>query len=239
LFVYYLHTVPKTTTVRFTGVSEPFLNPECPDMILWAHEHNYKIVLYTTLVGLTPENADHILHIPFDKLVLHLPDALGNAKIPVTKDYLETLGKILTGVKNIEFMNMGPSFRTNNNENMARGITRKRKTGRVGCDYLDEPAYQVLPNGEVFFCCMTRGVSGYVGSLKENTYWELANPEAFGKISYRMQTDPDSLCHQCDFSYPAWIGCLKRGKSRLFGDEKTVWDLAKGIVMGYRNGGRR
>jgi hypothetical protein len=227
MFKRFMEGVPKDHLIGFAGFSEPFLNQECPDMIVWAHEQGYKIVIYTTLVGLTPENARRILRIPFELFTLHLPDALGNAHIAITPEYQTVLCEALTTVPEIKFMNMGSDFRTNNSENMPRGRIPPKTNRRVFCPYLDTPDYQVMPNGEVFFCCMTRGLEGYVGSLKENTYWHLANPDRFKQESVKMQTDPSSLCHKCPYSYPYVFRYLKRLKSKYFGDGELVFEILK------------
>jgi hypothetical protein len=226
-FKQFINDVPPEVIIRFCGFAEPFLNQECPDMIIWAHNKGHEIIIYSTLVGLTPVDADRILYIPFKEFVLHLPDAEGNAHIPITQDYLTVLGKVLTSVHNISFMNMGPALITNNCENMARGLVTKRKSGRVYCSFHNTINYSALPNGDVFFCCVTRGLSEKIGSLYENTHTELASPEMFAAESYRMQTDPNSLCHICTFAYPYWFTYLERAKSFLLGDEIKIKDSIK------------
>ena len=212
--------VPKTTIIRFVGYSEPFVNQECCDMILWTHEQGYRIGIFSTLVGLTPKDADRILHIPFTEFILHLPDAEGNAHIHITPKYLAVLGKVLKRVHNLTFMHMAADFVTNNRENAARGLA-KRKEGRVHCWLMDTSNYQIRPNGDVLFCCYTT-MTGKVGSLYENTYPEII--AKYKEHGYWMQTDPESLCHYCDHSYPHWQSHFKKAKAKLFGD-KPLKDL--------------
>jgi hypothetical protein len=223
-FKQFISTVPKNTIIEFSGFAEPFLNQECPDMILWAHKKGHEIIIYSTLVGLTPSEADRILHIPFKEFVLHLPDAEGNANIPNTVRYRTVLGEVLTRVHNISFMNMGYGFTTVHCEDMARGINLKRRTGRVYCPFFMNGAtnYQVLPNGDVFFCCMTRGLAGKVGSLYENTYEELIESQRYEKQVMELQTDPMSICHICSRVHPYWFSRIEKIKSYLFGDEDRL-----------------
>jgi hypothetical protein len=73
-------------------MSEPFLNPACADMIVYAYEKGHKLFLYTTLVGMNYEHLEKIKNVKFENgLILHLPDADGNAKIPLTQEYLRML----------------------------------------------------------------------------------------------------------------------------------------------------
>jgi hypothetical protein len=225
-FKKYLSTVPKEMDVYFSGVSEPFQNQETIDMIEWAHENGHAVVIYSTLTGLTPEHAERLIKIPIKKLVLHLPDAYGNARIPNhDRQYQQARAIVEDGIKNIEFMNMGRNFVSNQCEGMARGTTPTHKTGRRTCFFLQKPGYQVRPNGEVTFCCMVRGLSAVVGNLNENTYLELAalHPE----ISHRMSTDPDSICHRCQIGENYWFWRAMKFKESALGG-KTIMQVLSG-----------
>ena len=41
-----LDKIPKSVTILFSGYTEPFLNPECTKMILYAHNSGYTIQVY-------------------------------------------------------------------------------------------------------------------------------------------------------------------------------------------------
>lgn len=86
---------PKNLIVRFAGFVEPFLNPEAVKMMQYAHKLGREISLFTTLVGLTRENFAAIRTLPFYRVVLHLPDKDGLAKIPMTQEYFSVLDDIL------------------------------------------------------------------------------------------------------------------------------------------------
>jgi hypothetical protein len=220
-FKNFMKTVPANLPIFFSGLCEPFLNPQTTDMIVWAHEQGHTISIFSTLTGLTPSNAAHIISIPIDKFVLHLPDAYGNANIPDTDDYRETLSIILRNIKHREDMNMGWNFISNKCEDMARGKAT-RKTRRRLCNFLESPAYQLLPNGNVYFCCMVRGLTEKVGSLYENTYTELV--ARYGETSDRLQKDPESICHYCNVSEKYWLRRTIQKKNELLHD-KTIMQL--------------
>jgi hypothetical protein len=83
--------------LNFSGYSEPFLNPQCADMIVYAYEKGHRpIELFSTLLGMTLQDIDKIKNIPFGMIILHLPDIDGNSKIPVTSNYIEVLKYFLT-----------------------------------------------------------------------------------------------------------------------------------------------
>src|SRR5688572_6576247 len=46
----YLRTVPPAIGIHFGGFSEAWLNPECTQMLLYAHSRGHRITVHTTLV---------------------------------------------------------------------------------------------------------------------------------------------------------------------------------------------
>jgi len=225
-FKNFMKTVPTDLSIFFSGLCEPFLNPQTANMIMWAHEQGHPISIFSTLTGLTPENAERIASIPIDKFVIHLPDAYGNAKIPQTQDYFETRSVIETNVEHIEYMNMGWNFVSNCCEDMARGKVKNKKSGRRLCNFLESPAYQLMPNGNVYFCCMVRGQTEKVGNLYENTYPELIAD--YPKISNRLQNDPNSICHICNVSERYWVRKMIQKKNELLHD-RTIMQILGGV----------
>ena len=95
LFKQYVGQTEKDVIIDFAGFSEPFFNPECIQMIRYAHEKGHEIELFTTLVGLDKDGFEQIKDIPFREVVLHIPDKNRNSKIDVTKDYMELLDMVL------------------------------------------------------------------------------------------------------------------------------------------------
>ena len=94
-----LSQVEKGGEISFCGMSEPFHNRECADMIVYADKMGYKISLLTTLVGMTDEDFEKIKDIKFDSFVLHIPDEEGHSKFVITEDYLKLLKKINSKIK--------------------------------------------------------------------------------------------------------------------------------------------
>lgn len=199
-----ISTVPTDIIICFAGVSEPFGNPDCTDMILHAHAKGHKIHLFTTLVGLKHSDWNRIRHIPFELVFLHLPDAEGNARILITDEYLQILGDVLTTVVKIELMNMCGSFSTNHNEDMARGNPLPVKKGKMFCIKNTTPDnLYMMPNGNVYLCCMTRGLEGYIGSMHTMNYDQIV--KRFHEVAKEYRDKPDSLCHICVAGNPRWL----------------------------------
>jgi hypothetical protein len=209
-FKTYISTLPAGLPVNFSGICEPFSNPETIDLIEFAAQ-NHPVRVFTTLVGLKPEQAERLVRTKFQVFQVHMPDVKGNAKIPITDEYLKTLGIIMGNVDNILFMNMGGLFETNNNENMHRDPEHtKRRSGRIFCGLHEKPGMGLMPNGDVYFCCMSRGLTDKVGSLKDNTYPELVGK--YRELSRKLQRDEQSTCHVCSLAIPYHVYKLAKIK---------------------------
>jgi hypothetical protein len=220
-----ISTVPGTVEIIFAGISEPFQNSATTDMILYAHEIKHLITLFSTFSKLSIYDASRLSNIPFNKVVQHLPDACGNAHIPITQEYMLVSSYAQTHFKNLTAMRMGESFVSDEHERYFRGDKILRHTGKLWCINLVEPHYLVLPNGDVFFCCMCKGLEEKVGSLYENTYPELAAKHR--PIAKRLSQDPKSICHYCKWPISSWKNHLTATKTKVFG-EKPILDIIFG-----------
>lgn len=85
--------LPTEVRVTFAGFVEPWLNKNCTDMLLYAHEKGHPISVFTTGVGMTPDDVYRIKDIPFagnpnGGFILHLPDAERIAKHPINKNLI-------------------------------------------------------------------------------------------------------------------------------------------------------
>lgn len=210
----FIKDVPKEYPIIYSGLSEPFGNPDTPAMMLDAHMKGHPIIAFSSLVGLKPAAADLIKNIPFERFTIHLPDPYGIANIKNTEDYNQSLNIILRNVERRYFMDMGYSFIDDHSEDRVRGrYPYPSRKGRMFCDHHVHPDYFVLPNGDAYFCCQTRGQTGKVGNLFAESYQQLLNKHK--EMSYRMQTDPTSICHRCAIATPHWIYPIKK----MFGEQ--------------------
>ena len=100
--------IPKSVPISFSGYAEPFLNPECSKMLVYAFNSGYIVEVFSTLVGLTLKDIDEIKHIPFRVFHIHLPDEEMYAKIAVNSNYLEVFEHLLSSnINHLSAMTMG------------------------------------------------------------------------------------------------------------------------------------
>jgi hypothetical protein len=76
--------LPKNTRIDFSGMSEPWANPECTSMLEEVLYMGFNVAIYSTLYGMTdPERVRKVLEEhpnQVEVIMLHLPDANGNMK---------------------------------------------------------------------------------------------------------------------------------------------------------------
>jgi hypothetical protein len=105
--------LPQDIGVIFAGFSEPWLNPACTEMVLYAQSKGHVISIFTTAIGMNKKDVDLIKTIPFatgiDRgFTLHLPDKEGYANHPITKKYIEVLEYIRdSNIAHLRVVSMG------------------------------------------------------------------------------------------------------------------------------------
>ena len=105
--------LPKEVRITFSGFTEPWLNNQTTDMLLYAYEQGHRISVFTTAVGMKLKDVERIKDIPFcggpnGGFTLHLPDKERLAKHPVTSTYVKVVQALKNAnIKNFDTMSMG------------------------------------------------------------------------------------------------------------------------------------
>jgi organic radical activating enzyme len=215
-----LDKIPMGVHIHFSGMAEPWLNPVCTKMLLYAHQRGYEIAVYTTTVGMLTSDVKNIESIPFRHFNVHLADKERYSKIEVNDTYLKTIDAILkSNIQNREYMTMG-ELHPEVKKLIKKRITRTRMASRAG--NLDGKTYPpipprlkgpircrsagnlfnhnvLLPNGEVLLCCMDYGMQHILGNLISSNYTSLFNGKEFYELQKGLNDDSlDILCRYCE-----------------------------------------
>jgi len=81
-----INKVPKHLRIDFAGMSEPWANKNCTEMLRYALDMGFKVGIYSTLYGMTEDDSDIVIGLlqkysaQVDVLCLHLPDSNGNMR---------------------------------------------------------------------------------------------------------------------------------------------------------------
>jgi len=99
-----LDKIPKNARIDFSGMSEPWANPDCTDMLEMTLKKGFKTAVYTTLYQMTEEDIDRVEDLilkyqdQVDPVVLHLPDEHNNMRGWKYSETWERAFKTLYGI---------------------------------------------------------------------------------------------------------------------------------------------
>lgn len=145
-----LKNVSKETMIVFGGYSEPFQNPECSNMILYAHSQGHKVQVWTTFVGFTEKDAELIKDVPFQRFHHHninnKPESYPFITDTITPDTLPVTTRA--------------------------GALGERPYKEVTKCLLmpDYEKQSCVPNGDIYNCCMDWGLKHKVGNIFETHF---------------------------------------------------------------------
>ncbi|MFW8601946.1 SPASM domain-containing protein [Desulfobacterota bacterium M19] len=230
LFKTCLDKVPENVRIDFSGMAEPWLNKRCTDMILYAQQSGFELVVYTTLVGMEIEDIERISAVPFKHFEIHLPDADSLTQITVNNEYLRKVDKILSsGISGLSFMTIGNLHsrlkkivgldcsenevisRAGNLTNFPGMNLQKRLSGIIYCDSCgsDFNHNVLLPNGDIIVCCMDYAMQYVIGNLTETNYADLFQSTIISEMRKKLIDDRDDIfcryCHNASRSRLNWL----------------------------------
>ena len=99
--------LPRHVRIDFSGMSEPWANPNCTDMLRYALEKGFQVAVYTTLYGMGGDDAEVVIsllkrhHKQVDLIKLHLPDGNGNMRGWKPSREWEEVFKAFCGLKRV------------------------------------------------------------------------------------------------------------------------------------------
>ena len=215
--------LPAGTRIDFSGMAEPWLNSACTDMVLYAAEKGFPITVYTTLVGMTPDDFERIQNVNFQEFVLHIPDDQENSHIPITEEYLELLERVIrTEVDGIPLVTgyschagIHPAIRELVPEDSKLITELADRAGNLDSDQLESKKNEgafvcvncglelnhnvLLPDGTVLLCCMDYGMEHVLGNLLEQSYEEILSSAEAVRVRQGMRGDGKNniLCRTC------------------------------------------
>jgi len=251
-----LEHVDSDVGICFSGYGEPFLNPQCTDMILEAHRRGHFILVFSTLSNIRLDDWRRIEHIPFRNFCVHLPDKNGITKVRITPDYLAVLESLVSKPYS-SFMAMaelvervakivspvfsyGETFHFVNNERAGNLGNRTKRTyhGHVNCKKLNDPQYVMLPDGTVTLCCQDWALKHKLANLLEEDFHDVYKSEEMQRVlkSARSFTDSYALCRGCVGADTAFMRIERATKNAFIESLKDlgVHPLAKKIYAAAR-----
>lgn len=189
-----LSNVPLSVMVDFSGFAEPFLNPDCIDMIEHACSSGYRVELKSTFIGLTDEAADRLDKLKLGTVWYHAPpyDHAPGISAPDGKKRPPRVGDespyasraFVTHTQRVH-----DAVHTTRAGNLSPETPKDWDSRRICAKSRDHKVNVMMPNGDVYICCCDYGLKHKLGNLFETHYDELSRQWAY------------ELCRTC----PDWV----------------------------------
>lgn len=213
-FISALNKIPTDVHIDFSAFSEPFGNYESSIMMAEAYRRGYKVALFTTLVGFKESDLQKIKHIKFNPCILHPPDDFNF--IADEKKWIEAyrifsahihMDHIYYHIGNLSqaVAEAVPDAQKVSILNRANNVSRftaphsQKKAGHITCPMTSRFNQNImLPNGDVYLCCMDWSLQHRLGNLFESDYESLFRSEEYKKIIQgTIDESIDLLCRWC------------------------------------------
>lgn len=219
-----LTNIPLNYHVGFGAFSEPWLNRECTDMILFAASEGHKITVCTSCVDLKLEDIEKFKNIKFLNFIVHIPENGKETNIKVDDYYNKVLKKLVDSkISNLKFL-LKSAKKHNIHEKIDKDIFRGTKVingelqtraGNIQIDGVEEVKKKrgrlmrcprlycnvLLPNGDLALCCMDWGLKHVIGNLHQKKLSDIYKGKAFVDLLKRLEMeDSDILCRECEWS---------------------------------------
>lgn len=202
--------VPPGTRIDFSGMCEPFANPRCTDMILYAAGKGFPLALYSTLQGATMNDYERLKDVTYEVVTIHLPDREGRSHFNITDEYLQVLGmwdcdnyschgridpQVFPYLKDrflITFMHdRAGNVECRPHINIDPDRKLRCRTSRRAMNH-----NVLLPDGTVITCCMDYGMTGVFGNLFDQEYYDVLNSEEAKRMRHTLD-EGESICRHC------------------------------------------
>jgi radical SAM protein with 4Fe4S-binding SPASM domain len=180
-----LDNTPTNVQIDFAGFCEPFLNPWASWMIKYASEKGYDIVLDTTLTGFSENEANGLKGVHFKQVYVHKFNDVPKEKIELLRNMVIT--------DRFEIGNLETKHIYSRAGNLWDTETKK---GRFECGWNNDFTRNVvLPNGDVYLCCMDYSLKHKIGNMF-TTHYNNLNRNEIKELSGKKLSD--CICRKCE-----------------------------------------
>ncbi len=219
--------LPRSTRIHFTGFSEPLLHPDFYKMIDFCHKQAFYTKISTTLVTSHDQNIEALTSGQIDEVTLHLPADDKKMAIRITEIYLNNVKLALRSFRKqdrvvifgekpdsqiaplLDGFNVYINTPDYESWNSRAGHLQEfdpidlSKHSRIYCSKkkLHQPV--LLPNGDVYLCCMDWSLKHKLGNLLEQNWAEIATSAEYQKVVAGLaDSKKETLCWKCDHARP-------------------------------------
>jgi len=190
-----LINIPKEYALQFAGKSEPFLNKDFPNMLIYASEQGYTLKLFSTLVGFNEDIANMLCaaNVKIDEAHFHIykgasfnPTEFSKARSLFLKKVRPILSSaiVVSNPTNIA----GNLFKIEPHKGPIKSICYRAYNNSIDVD------------GSIYFCCMDWALKYKLGNIYEHSIdSEEINFKRMELIEKMKSDDENFICRHCEW----------------------------------------
>ena len=212
-----VNNCPKGTTFHFSGLGEPFINPLCTDMILYAYDQGHHVVCYTTLSHTSTEDLEKLSRVRFGLFQVHVPDKEGlfnekkliqpREKYIALKEKIKKLRITCVGGKPVDWA-------VDIFGDMIEEVPIWPRAGHLDNGLVQIPTFKsvkcgkyllkhmVWPDGSVCVCCIDFQNDFPIGNLQDPNFFKERMQKLEPLIQLQLDPSTDIICKHCEFAIP-------------------------------------
>jgi len=221
LFKRCLKNIPEDYYIVFSGFCEPWLNPDCLKMILHASKNNFRVSVFTTLLGVKEEDIEILQNIQLHTFWVHLPSNDKLENLTVDHKYISVLNKLISSKIPASYHIHGKSLHDkiilpDNILVINEGICDRAGTTNLKACFPNQPQNNnlgsiscirgmhqnvLLPNGDVALCCMDYELKHILGNLADSKLKSLYSSREYRTVLKGLSNKSvDIICRKCNFA---------------------------------------
>lgn len=190
-----LINIPKEYALQFAGKSEPFLNKDFPNMLIYASDQGYTLKLFSTLVGFNEDIANMLCaaNVKIDEAHFHIykgasfnPTEFSKARSLFLKKVRPILSSaiVVSNPTNIA----GNLFKIEPHKGPIKSICYRAYNNSIDVD------------GSIYFCCMDWALKYKLGNIYEHSIdSEEINFKRMELIEKMKSDDENFICRHCEW----------------------------------------
>lgn len=206
---------PPGTTFHFSGLGEPWINPRCTDMVLYAHEKQMHVVAYSTLSHTTIEDLERMKDVPFGLFQVHVPDKNGlfhEAKLTQAREKYIALKENISKLR-ITCVGGGPvDWAVEIFGDMIEDVPICPRAGHLTNGLAIIPSFRkvkcgkyllkhmVWPDGTVCVCCIDFQNDFPIGNLTDPNFFKEREAKLLPIIEQQLNPLSNIICKHCEFA---------------------------------------
>lgn len=190
-----LINIPKDYVLQIAGKSEPFLNKDFPDMLIYASEQGYTLKLFTTLVGFDEDIANRLCdaNVKIDEAHFHIYKSASFNAIEFNKKRSIFLRKVRPIFSSVIVVSnpvniAGNLFEIEPHKGPIKSICYRAYNNSIDVD------------GSIYFCCMDWALKYKLGNIYEHAIdSEEINFKRMEMIEKMKSNDGNFICRRCEW----------------------------------------